>query len=355
MGGGWGIVELQHYANRKRRSSSSKADAIGASGDGDERSGDGEKKIGFSVYEEKRATRERDQNRCHFSKRVPWCHRLEIEGVGLTPYEKKKYVWKMLYIYMLGYDADFGHMEVVSLISAPKYPEKQVGNIGGREFAESLAPDVQRLLILEISKVWKQSKALNDWFRGMSSADADMKYPSDKIVEEDSKKSEKKKKSRKKNEKESDVLEVSDVTNRETFVGGVSENGMDFDGSELKSGKNRKMGKKRKKSYPMKDSDFGEALDGQGKMNLDETELESEKTSISSSSKETTKKIRENKKQKGKSSKLVTLDTAAKSSESLGNEESEDLGSNKYDRKRRIDDNVEAEKYGHKEKSQASI
>ena len=44
---------------------------------------------------------------------------------GLTPYEKKKYVWKMLYIYMLGYDVDFGHMEAVSLISAPKYPEKQ--------------------------------------------------------------------------------------------------------------------------------------------------------------------------------------------------------------------------------------
>jgi len=44
----------------------------------------------------------------------------------LTPYEKKKYVWKMLYIYMLGYDVDFGHMEAVSLISAPKYPEKQV-------------------------------------------------------------------------------------------------------------------------------------------------------------------------------------------------------------------------------------
>lgn len=34
----------------------------------------------------------------------------------------------MLYIYMLGYDVDFGHMETVSLISAPKYPEKQVRN-----------------------------------------------------------------------------------------------------------------------------------------------------------------------------------------------------------------------------------
>jgi len=48
---------------------------------------------------------------------------------GLSPYEKKKYVWKMLYIYMLGYDVDFGHMETVSLISAPKYPEKQVQHL----------------------------------------------------------------------------------------------------------------------------------------------------------------------------------------------------------------------------------
>uniref|UniRef100_A0A453JD86 Clathrin/coatomer adaptor adaptin-like N-terminal domain-containing protein n=1 Tax=Aegilops tauschii subsp. strangulata TaxID=200361 RepID=A0A453JD86_AEGTS len=48
---------------------------------------------------------------------------------GLSHYEKKKYVWKMLYIHMLGYDVDFGHMETVSLISAPKYPEKQVGYI----------------------------------------------------------------------------------------------------------------------------------------------------------------------------------------------------------------------------------
>ena len=45
---------------------------------------------------------------------------------NLTPYERKKYVWKLLYIYMLGYDVDFGHMEAVALISAPKYAEKQV-------------------------------------------------------------------------------------------------------------------------------------------------------------------------------------------------------------------------------------
>ncbi|XP_020703609.1 AP-2 complex subunit alpha-2 [Dendrobium catenatum] len=120
---------------------------------------------------------------------------------GLTPYEKKKYVWKMLYIYMLGYDVDFGHMEAVSLISAPKYPEKQVGyivtscllnenhdflrmvvntvrndivgrnetfqclaltmvgNIGGREFAESLAPDVQKLLVSSSCRPLVRKKA----------------------------------------------------------------------------------------------------------------------------------------------------------------------------------------------------
>lgn len=108
---------------------------------------------------------------------------------GLSVYEKKKYVWKMLYIYMLGYDVDFGHMETVALISASKYAEKQVGyivtscllnenhdflrlaintvrndiigrnetnqcmaltmvgNIGGKDFSESLAPDVQKLLL----------------------------------------------------------------------------------------------------------------------------------------------------------------------------------------------------------------
>ncbi|KAK6235114.1 Clathrin/coatomer adaptor [Theobroma cacao] len=120
---------------------------------------------------------------------------------GLSPYEKKKYVWKMLYIYMLGYDVDFGHMEAVSLISAPKYPEKQVGyivtscllnenhdflrlaintvrndiigrnetfqclaltmvgNIGGREFAESLAPDVQKLLLSSSCRPLVRKKA----------------------------------------------------------------------------------------------------------------------------------------------------------------------------------------------------
>jgi AP-2 complex subunit alpha len=90
----------------------------------------------------------------------------------------------MLYIYVLGYEVDFGHMEALNLITAQGYAEKTVGylacvlllsetneflrlvinsvkndlashndeiqslalacvaNVGGREFAETLAPDV---------------------------------------------------------------------------------------------------------------------------------------------------------------------------------------------------------------------
>ena len=39
----------------------------------------------------------------------------------------QKYVWKILYMYMLGYEIDFGHMEAVNLISSAKYSEKSVG------------------------------------------------------------------------------------------------------------------------------------------------------------------------------------------------------------------------------------
>jgi len=102
---------------------------------------------------------------------------------------------------MLGYDVDFGHMETVALISAAKYAEKQVGyivtscllnenhdflrlvintvrndiigrnetfqclaltmvgNVGGREFSESLAPDVQKLLISNSCRPLVRKKA----------------------------------------------------------------------------------------------------------------------------------------------------------------------------------------------------
>ncbi len=47
----------------------------------------------------------------------------------MSSYQRKKYVWKLVYIYVLGYDVDFGHAEIVSLVSSNKFSEKQVGYV----------------------------------------------------------------------------------------------------------------------------------------------------------------------------------------------------------------------------------
>jgi AP-2 complex subunit alpha len=98
-------------------------------------------------------------------------------------------ILQLLYIYILGWNVDFGHLEAVNLISATKYSEKQIGylavtlflheehelihlvvnsirkdlldhnelnnclalhaiaNVGGKELGEALSAEVHRLLI----------------------------------------------------------------------------------------------------------------------------------------------------------------------------------------------------------------
>ena len=53
--------------------------------------------------------------------------RQKFKDGNLNGYHKKKYVCKLLYIYILGWNVDFGHLEAVNLISANKYSEKQIG------------------------------------------------------------------------------------------------------------------------------------------------------------------------------------------------------------------------------------
>merc|ERR1740117_986405 len=119
----------------------------------------------------------------------------------LEPYHLKKYVWKLLYMHMLGYVIDIGHMEALKLVSGRTYSEKCCGymacallfneesellrliiqsvkkdlepqnevsqclalacvaNIGGQELAESLAMDVQNLLCNGISRSFVKKKA----------------------------------------------------------------------------------------------------------------------------------------------------------------------------------------------------
>ncbi|KAK5169539.1 uncharacterized protein LTR77_005515 [Saxophila tyrrhenica] len=127
--------------------------------------------------------------------------RQKFKQGSLTGYDKKKYVCKLLYIYILGWNVDFGHTEAVKLISATKYSEKQIGylavtlflhedhellplainsirkdlhdynelnnclalhaiaNVGSKEMGESLCADVHRLLISPTSKPFVKKKA----------------------------------------------------------------------------------------------------------------------------------------------------------------------------------------------------
>uniref|UniRef100_A0A3Q3KXM4 AP-2 complex subunit alpha n=1 Tax=Mastacembelus armatus TaxID=205130 RepID=A0A3Q3KXM4_9TELE len=108
---------------------------------------------------------------------------------ALDGYSKKKYVCKLLFIFLLGHDIDFGHMEAVNLLSSNKYTEKQIGylfisvlvnsnselirlinnaikndlssrnptfmclalhciaNVGSREMAEAFASEIPRILV----------------------------------------------------------------------------------------------------------------------------------------------------------------------------------------------------------------
>jgi len=121
----------------------------------------------------------------------------------LDGYSKKKYVCKLLFIFLLGHDIDFGHMEAVNLLSSNRYTEKQIGylfisvlvnarsdlmnlivqnmkndissskpvhvnlalhciaNIGSMEMAEAFGPEVPKLIVSpQASESVKQSAAL---------------------------------------------------------------------------------------------------------------------------------------------------------------------------------------------------
>lgn len=135
-----------------------------------------------------------DKEMAHIRQKFTSKHKLDAYGM-------KKYSWKLMYIYMSGYDVDVGHMEALQMISAKSYSEKLAGymacavllnenaqllrliiqsvkndlgsknevhqclalncvaNVGGQEFAESVAPDVVKLLVSGTSRTWVRKKA----------------------------------------------------------------------------------------------------------------------------------------------------------------------------------------------------
>ncbi|KAJ1947527.1 hypothetical protein GGF37_000292 [Kickxella alabastrina] len=53
--------------------------------------------------------------------------RTKFKETNINGYNRKKYVCKLIYMSLLGYDVNFGHREAVELITGAKYSEKQIG------------------------------------------------------------------------------------------------------------------------------------------------------------------------------------------------------------------------------------
>ena len=48
-------------------------------------------------------------------------------NTSLSSYQREKYVLKLVYIHVLGYEVDFGLLEILTLVKSNRYSEKQVG------------------------------------------------------------------------------------------------------------------------------------------------------------------------------------------------------------------------------------
>ena len=48
---------------------------------------------------------------------------------SMSGYDRKKYIWKLLFAYLNGYEVNFGYKEILTLVSSSKYSEKYTGYI----------------------------------------------------------------------------------------------------------------------------------------------------------------------------------------------------------------------------------
>lgn len=81
----------------------------------------------FNFIAEIRNTKSKEEEHSRVDKELGNIRQKFSNSSTLSSYQKKKYVWKMCYIYMLGYEVDFGHLECISLLSSSNYQEKSVG------------------------------------------------------------------------------------------------------------------------------------------------------------------------------------------------------------------------------------
>jgi AP-2 complex subunit alpha len=81
----------------------------------------------MNFIKEIRDSKSKEEERSRVDKELANIRHKFATSSNLTSYQKKKYVWKMCYIFMLGYEVDFGHVEFISLLSSTKFQEKSVG------------------------------------------------------------------------------------------------------------------------------------------------------------------------------------------------------------------------------------
>jgi len=74
-----------------------------------------------------RSAQNKEQEQRRVEKELANIRQRFSDDKSLSGYDRRKYVWKLLYIYMLGYDIEFGHKQAADLIPLPKYKDKQVG------------------------------------------------------------------------------------------------------------------------------------------------------------------------------------------------------------------------------------
>ncbi|XP_010017719.1 PREDICTED: AP-2 complex subunit alpha-2-like [Nestor notabilis] len=83
---------------------------------------------------------------------------------ALDGYSKKKYVCKLLFIFLLGHDIDFGHMEAVNLLSSNRYTEKQIGYL----FISVLVNSNSELIRLINNAIKNDLASRNPTFMGLA-------------------------------------------------------------------------------------------------------------------------------------------------------------------------------------------
>ncbi|KAH0620990.1 hypothetical protein JD844_021946 [Phrynosoma platyrhinos] len=95
---------------------------------------------------------------------MPFIFNCSLGDKALDGYSKKKYVCKLLFIFLLGHDIDFGHMEAVNLLSSNKYTEKQIGYL----FISVLVNSNSELIRLINNAIKNDLASRNPTFMGLA-------------------------------------------------------------------------------------------------------------------------------------------------------------------------------------------